>query len=140
MTTARDRFNRVMGPAHRGLYRATNGKVGGRIAAAPVILLTGRKSGRPRTHPLVGIQDADGWVVVASNAGQHHHPAWYHNALDDPMVTVQVGRDVWSGRAAVVPEGERDGLWPRLDAAYKGYAGYRTKTRRPFPLVRLTRV
>ena len=45
---------KVLGTPHRGLCRASGGKLGRTFFGAPVLLLTtaGRKTGRPRTWPL----------------------------------------------------------------------------------------
>ena len=47
-----------MGGLHKNVYRLTGGKVGGKIGKARVLLLTstGRKSGKPRTSPLLYAQ------------------------------------------------------------------------------------
>ncbi len=52
----------------------------------PAFLLTttGRKTGRPRTQPLLYGRDGDAFVVVGSNWGQAHHPAWSGNLLANP--------------------------------------------------------
>ena len=59
--------------------------------AAPVVLLTttGRKSGKPRTSPLLYYREADKIYVVGSNFGQQHHPAWTSNLLADPKAVVR---------------------------------------------------
>jgi hypothetical protein len=36
-------------------------------------------------------------VVVASGAGEPHHPAWYLNLRADPDVLVQVGAEEFAG-------------------------------------------
>ena len=83
------------------LYRATGGRLGGtwRVGAAlrkpaPVCLLTtiGRKSGEPRTAPLIYLRDGQRFIVVASQGGSPRHPAWYLNLQANPAVTIQVGR------------------------------------------------
>ena len=45
---------RIVGGLHRGVYRLTGGKVGGKLGKVPVLLLTttGRKSGQSRTQSL----------------------------------------------------------------------------------------
>jgi len=62
---------RIVGGLHRAVYRLTGGKVGGKIGKAPVLLLTttGRKSGRPRTTPLLYAPAGDGYAVIASKGG-----------------------------------------------------------------------
>src|SRR6266540_2171491 len=84
---------RIVGGLHRGVYRLTGGKVGGKIGKAPVLLLTttGRKSGRPRTTPLGYAPAGDGYAVSASKGGRPQHPLWYLNLQATPRAEVTVG-------------------------------------------------
>jgi len=52
-------------------FRANQGKVGGQLANMPVLLLTmtGVKSGRTITKPLVYTTDSDRLVIIASFGG-----------------------------------------------------------------------
>ncbi len=78
--------------ADRIVLRLSGGRTTlvGLTTGLPVITLTtiGAKSGQLRTVPLVGIPDGDRWVVIASNFGQAHHPAWYYNLKKNPQATV----------------------------------------------------
>src|SRR5215212_2711163 len=58
---------KVLGTIHRGLYRASGGKLGRTFFGAPVLLLTmiGRKTGRPRTWPLAYLPEGDRLIVIA---------------------------------------------------------------------------
>jgi F420H(2)-dependent quinone reductase len=122
---------------HAAVYRATKGRVGGSFGAANICLLTttGRKSGQARTTPLNFFPDGDRIVLIASNNGQDHNPAWYLNILSNPNVTVQRGGDAVSHTARVATPDEKAELWPRIIAWYKGYAKYQAKTSRDIPLV-----
>ena len=51
---------------------------------------TGAKSGAPRTNPLMGIPDGDGWLIAASKGGAPDNPDWYHNLLANPAASVEV--------------------------------------------------
>ncbi|HEY8774878.1 MAG TPA: nitroreductase/quinone reductase family protein, partial [Gaiellaceae bacterium] len=85
---------KVFSRVHVVLYGASGGRVGGRFRkTAPVLLLTttGRKTGKRRTTPLLYVEDADRYVVVASVGGAPTHPAWYLNLRGDPAATIQVG-------------------------------------------------
>jgi deazaflavin-dependent oxidoreductase (nitroreductase family) len=113
----------------------------GLMAGLPVLMLTtvGAKSGQLRTVPLVGIPEGERIVIVASNFGQAHHPAWYHNLKKTPQVTVKMNG--WSGdyvaREAKGKEYER--LWKKAVALYAGYAAYKTRTgERQIPILVLT--
>jgi F420H(2)-dependent quinone reductase len=119
------------------LYRRTGGKIGGSMRGAPVLLITttGRRTGRPWTVPVLYTMDADRWVVIASNGGSPHHPAWWLNLRSNPEASIQVGRDVYAvtGTAATGPD--RDRLWRRMTEMYPGYDNYTRKTTRTLPVV-----
>jgi deazaflavin-dependent oxidoreductase (nitroreductase family) len=76
-------------------FRANGGNVGGQFAGAPLLLLTttGAKSGEPRTHPLAYLRDAGHLYVFAGNRGAPTNPAWYHNLVAHPDVTVELGEE-----------------------------------------------
>jgi deazaflavin-dependent oxidoreductase (nitroreductase family) len=132
---------KAMNTVHRGLLKISGGRLGWRAAGMPVLELTttGRKSGQPRTVMLTSpVQEGDAIVIVASRGGDDQHPAWFLNLRDHPDVEVAyAGKPKLSMRARVATAEERASLWPRVTAAYKGYAGYQTKTDREIPLVLL---
>lgn len=132
-TMAAKVFTRI----HIALYRRTGGRIGGRFRGSPVLLLTttGRRSGEPRTTPVLYIDDGDRKVVVASYGGAPQHPAWYRNLLAHPEVTVQTGPSVQQMRADVADPEERARLWAPLVAMYPTYDEYQAKTERQLPVV-----
>ena len=133
--------NRTMGAVNRALYRASGGRIGGSFKGAPVLLLTttGRKSGKPRTMPLLYLRDGDALVVVASEGGAERNPAWFLNLKADPAVEVEVGRTREQRRAREATGEERDRLWPKLVEMYGPYEDYQRKTGRTIPVVLLER-
>lgn len=128
---------RILGGLHRRIYRLTGGKVGGRIANMPVLLLTttGRKSGRPRTQPLAYTRAGEGYAVIASKGGAPHHPLWYLNLRANPLAEVTVGRATEKVRAREAEGEERDQLWRQLADVYSGYDKYARKTSRRIPVI-----
>lgn len=122
---------------HAGIYRASGGKVMGKMGKAPMLLLTttGRKTGKRRTMPLLYLEDGNSLVVVASAGGQPKHPAWYANLQAEPAVEVQIGRAVRKLRARTATAEERARLWQAVVALYPGYGRYQEKTTREIPLV-----
>src|SRR5215831_15468181 len=99
---------------HRGVYQASGGRLGRRIAGMPVLLLTttGRNTGRRRTVPLTYLEENGSIVLVASYGGRPHNPALFENLLVNPDVEVRVQgqrRPLHARRAS--PE-ERARLWP----------------------------
>ena len=135
--------------ANAALYKATGGRVGGtwRVGAglhkpAPVCLLTtiGRKSGKPRTAPLIYLRRGDIFVIVASQGGSATHPAWYLNLRDNPEVTIQVGKETFDLRARVASDAERAEVWPDLVDLYADFDTYaawtdQAPTKRVIPVV-----
>jgi deazaflavin-dependent oxidoreductase (nitroreductase family) len=129
---------RILGGIHARVYRATGGKVGGRAGKVPVLLLTttGRKSGRPRTSPLLYTRAGDsGYMVIASKGGAPQHPLWYRNLQANPLAEVTVGRRTQQVRARDAQGEERERLWRALADLYPGYDRYARKTTRTIPVV-----
>jgi deazaflavin-dependent oxidoreductase (nitroreductase family) len=69
-----------------------------RMGGSRMLALTtrGRKSGQPR-HTMLSYALAGGKDYVCSGWGKRSD--WVRNILQDPLVTVQVGREVYSARA-----------------------------------------
>ncbi|ONI71811.1 nitroreductase [Kribbella sp. ALI-6-A] len=115
-------------PVDRWLQRRTGGRVNilGR-SALPTLLLTttGRKSGEPRTVPLLYAPDGDSFVVTASNWGQPHHPAWSGNLLAcaDAVVALPGSREV-PVRAVLAEGAERERVWPLVTKVWPAYDTY----------------
>jgi deazaflavin-dependent oxidoreductase (nitroreductase family) len=132
---------KTMNTIHRGITKLSFGRAGWSIGKMPVLELTtiGRKSGEPRSVMLTSpLKDGDAMVVVASRGGDDHHPAWFLNLQSNHDVQVAVkGGPKRAMTARVATPDERERLWPKVTAAYKGYAGYQTKTEREIPLVLL---
>ena len=134
--------------AHRLLHRATGGRIGRRFpGGGHVVWLTvvGRKSGQPRTVPLLGIQDGEGpgaaWVVTGSNGGQTKAPAWVFNARANPDGQLEVDGERFPVRVEeVVDPPERDRLYAALTGKWKGYASYARRASRQIPVFRLHRL
>jgi deazaflavin-dependent oxidoreductase (nitroreductase family) len=124
-------------------FRAHGGQVtGGPFAGRPVLLLTtkGARSGQPRLAPLVYSRDGDHFVIVASKGGAPTHPAWYHNLLANPVVTVEVGGETFEALARVTEGAERDRLFAERAATSPNFAEYQKKTTRVIPVVVLERL
>jgi deazaflavin-dependent oxidoreductase (nitroreductase family) len=132
-----DGFIKAMSAANTWLYRTTGGRLGGKMGGAPLLLLTtiGRKSGQPRTTPLIYLADGDDLVIVASKAGMDDHPLWYTNLVANPDVEVEVGPKRETRRARTATTEEKARLWPRLVAIYPSYEAYQKRTEREIPVV-----
>jgi len=129
-----------MGRSHRVVYRLTRGRLLGRVAGMPVLLLTttGRRSGRPRTTPLTYFESGSDLVIVASNGGEDRPPAWWLNLRDDPRATVTIGTQTEQVTARAANDDEYAHLWPTITSTHAGYAAYARRTTRPIPVMLLS--
>jgi deazaflavin-dependent oxidoreductase (nitroreductase family) len=129
---------KVVSRAHRAVLRASGGRVGGTLGGMPVVELrtTGRRSGQPRVTVLTApVSEADRVVLVASKGGDDRDPDWYRNLVAQPAVELVIAGQRRLLRARTASAAEKAELWPRIVAAYPGYAGYQRRTRRDIPLV-----
>ena len=132
----------LFGEEHVQRYRETGGEVGHRWKrGSKILLLTtkGRKSGEPRTKPLIYEQDGDRYVIVASKGGAPEHPGWYRNLENEPNVELQVLDEVFPARARTAQGEERERLWQLANQQWPDYDSYQTKTDREIPVVVLER-
>jgi len=130
-----------MGRSHKAIYRLTRGRLLGRVAGMPVLLLTttGRRSRRARTTPLTYFESGSDLVIVASNGGEDRPPAWWLNLRDEPQAIVTIGTDSRTVTARAATPEEHARLWPTITSTHPGYAAYARRTTRPIPVVLLSR-
>jgi deazaflavin-dependent oxidoreductase (nitroreductase family) len=132
---------RSLMPLDRKLLLRTNGRrtVLGPLGA-PILLLetTGRRSGQPRLSPLLFARDGDNVVVVGSNFGQAHHPAWSGNLLAEPSATVVVGGQRIPVTATLLEGDAAAAAYEEMVELTPVYASYRGRTDRHIRVFRLT--
>jgi deazaflavin-dependent oxidoreductase (nitroreductase family) len=108
------------------LIPRTNGRLSSAgIDRVGLVTTTGAKSGLPRTHPLVLIDDSDGLLAIGSNYGRAHHPAWTANLLAHPECTVEFMAPPAQYRAELLTGDARASAWARATDFYAGYERYR---------------
>jgi deazaflavin-dependent oxidoreductase (nitroreductase family) len=132
---------RIMSKVNIWAYRLSSGKIGGRfLRGAPVLLLTtiGRRSGQPRTAPLIYLRDGESLVIVASKAGMSQDPLWYRNLEANPEVEIEIGQEKLKMTSRRATTEEKEALWPRLVAIYRDYDDYQARTERDIPVVILS--
>lgn len=118
----------------------------GRISTGvffPVVLLTakGRKSGEPRTVPLVYFTQGDEVILTASSFGRPKHPAWYLNVKANPDVELLAGGVRRRYRARETSGEERERLFALAERLYAGYGLYAARTGgRTIPVLALSPV
>ncbi|TMD50763.1 MAG: nitroreductase family deazaflavin-dependent oxidoreductase [Chloroflexi bacterium] len=106
-------------------FRADRSKFGGR----PLLLLT----------TMMYVRDGDRLMVIASNVGAPTHPAWYHNLMAHPDVTVEVGNETFEATAIVTTGEERHRLWTRIVELHPFFSEHQAKTTRQIPVIILER-
>ena len=127
----------LFGQEHIDRYLATGGEEGHDWQGTQTLILTtvGRRSGRPRQHPLIYGRHGDDYLVVASKGGAPQHPAWYLNLEADPDVEIQVRADKLHARAHTATPEEKAELWPIMTKDWPAYDDYQQKTERDIPVV-----
>ena len=107
-----------------------------------LVLLTtkGRRSGEPRTTPMMFHRDGDRVLVIASNVGAAAHPDWYRNLAADPHVTVEIGDESYPALAVATEGADRERVWAEIKELYPFFADHEVKAApRTIPVVALTR-
>jgi ABC-2 type transport system ATP-binding protein len=133
-----DMWMKGMNVVHRGLSALSDGRLGSAVMGMTAVELhvIGRTSGRRRSVMLTApIYEPERVVLVASKGGDDRHPEWYRNLVANPDVELTVGGTTRPMRAYTADAIERDELWPRIVAAYRGYADYQRRTEREIPVV-----
>jgi deazaflavin-dependent oxidoreductase (nitroreductase family) len=105
-----------------------------------LLTTTGRRSGQPRTTPLIYGRAGERYLVVASRGGAPKHPDWYQNLVAQPVVQVQVMADRFSARARTATAAEKPALWKTMISIWPPYDEYQTRTSREIPVVILERI
>jgi deazaflavin-dependent oxidoreductase (nitroreductase family) len=140
---ARRDASELHGEEHIRNYRETDGEYGHdwRKGSSTLLLTTtGRRSGEPRTAPLIYGRNGDDYLLVASKGGSDVPPAWYVNLREHPEVEVQVLGDRFRARARTATAEERPRLWREMVSHWPDYDKYQTKTSREIPVVVLERI
>jgi deazaflavin-dependent oxidoreductase (nitroreductase family) len=119
------------------IFRRTQGRLMASMRGMPVLLLNtvGRKTGKPRTTPLMYIRDGDDYVITASNGGADKHPAWFYNLEASPQVEIEVPGKRLPVLASKATPAEHDRLWAQLVTRAPSFDGYQKGTTRPIPMI-----
>jgi deazaflavin-dependent oxidoreductase (nitroreductase family) len=126
---------------HIDEFRANGGKLGGGFEGRPVLLLTttGRRSGRPRTVPMMFLMEDGHLYVFASKGGAPVHPYWFRNLVANPKVTVELGSGTFDATARPLEGEQRDRVYAKQAELYPQFGEYQRKTERTIPVVELIR-
>lgn len=123
---------KTVGKLNVPLYRATKGRLFGKVGRSPVLLLTttGRRSGQSRTAPVLYMKHGEDLVVIGSNAGNARVPAWSLNLKANPDAEVEVRGERRPVKARIAEGDERAGLWKKVNEGYSGFDQYAERTDR----------
>lgn len=125
---------------HIRIFRESDGHKMNAMRGMPVLLVTspGRKSGQPRTVPLLYLEDGGDFVVCASAGGAPKHPAWYLNLEAAGEATLELPGRTVNAEVLIAEEADREQLFRKICEAGKFYAAYQKKAGdRVIPMVRL---
>ena len=130
----------LLGEDHVRAYRESGGEAGYIWNGVPTLLLTvtGRRTGRALTSPLIFARDGDDYLVVASMGGAPKHPMWYLNLQANPQAKIQVRADEMAVTARTATVDEKARLWQIVTEVWPNYDVYQSRTDRDIPVVVLT--
>jgi deazaflavin-dependent oxidoreductase (nitroreductase family) len=121
---------RLLHHADALMLRLSGGKLTfAQFSGLPIIELTaaGAKSGKQHAVPLAGYPDGEKIILIASNFGQKHYPAWYHNLKANPECTVKKDGRTGIYIAREAGEGENKYYFEMAVSYYVGYAAYKQR-------------
>lgn len=118
--------------AHLFLNRLTGGRAFNTLGGDDVcfVTMTGAKSGREITVPLMYVPYRDGVLLVASQGGAPKNPVWYNNIVAHPDIEVRHRNHTMKLYARLATAEEKPTLWTVCDEHYKPFIDYRARTDR----------
>ena len=127
---------KTMTRLHVALHRLSGGRLFNTLTGDDVcfVTMTGARSGRRLTIPLMYVPHGEGVLLVASQGGAPRNPVWYNNLVAHPEIEVNHRGRPMKLRARLAEPGEKAALWPVCDSHYAPYADYRQRTSRDIPV------
>lgn len=128
---------KFLAKSHVFLHRLTGGRLFNTMEGNEVcfVTMTGAKSGRQITIPLLYLPYRNGVLLIASQTGRDKNPVWYNNIVKHPDIEVRHRRDKLKVRAREASSEEKAHLWPLCDEMYADFALYRARTKRDIPIL-----
>jgi deazaflavin-dependent oxidoreductase (nitroreductase family) len=103
-----------------------------------ILTTTGARSGQLRAVPLIGIPHGRQIILIASNWGKPHPPAWYFNLRANSIVEITVGGETAVYTAHEAYGAEYETCWRQAVSCYPGYDVYKRRAGRHIPAIVLT--
>ena len=121
--------------ATRGRYTVLD------IAGLPNLALTvpGRKSGIPRTTPLLCVPHDGGWLIAGSYFGGPEVPLWVNNLRATDRAHIRFAREEIDVTWREVEGEERARMWKVMLDLWPNFAKYEERTSRVIPVFYLER-
>jgi F420H(2)-dependent quinone reductase len=118
------------------VYKLTGGRLMGKFQGCPVVLITmtGARSGRKRTIPLMYVPYKEGVIIVASQGGAPESPVWHKNLIANPDIEARYRGETMKLRARRVDDTEKAAVWPICCEHYPPFADYEKRTDRNIPV------
>jgi deazaflavin-dependent oxidoreductase (nitroreductase family) len=137
-------YARILPPTDRFVSRITGHTMtfAGLVTGLQVLLLTttGAKTGTQRAQPVLYLREGDDFVVIASNWGQEHNPAWYYNLRANPRAKVTLSGSTSEVIAREVTGPQCDLYWQQGVRMYPAWSIYKRRAPdREFPIMILSK-
>lgn len=127
-------FQRTAHRLDRRVLRLTGGRhsLSSILVRKPVLMVTtrGRRSGVPRTVPLLGIPLGDVVAVIGTNFGQAPTPGWVHNLEAEPRARIAHRGRVAEVVARPATPTEYEAAFAEAAGIFDAYARYRARISR----------
>jgi deazaflavin-dependent oxidoreductase (nitroreductase family) len=133
--------SKVLAPIDRLISKVTGGRVIVSQSFLPSLVLTttGRKTGQPRRAPMATLPVDGGFLVVGSNFGKEHHPAWTANLIANPDATATFKGEDIPVIAHLLDAEEKAKVWPDLLRIWPAWTQYTERSGRDLRVFRLER-
>ncbi len=118
------------------VYRLSGGRLMNGFSGMPIVLvkMTGARSGKQITIPLMYVPHEDGFILVASQGGAPKNPVWYNNLVKHPQVEITYRGATRALTASQISDEEKAQLWPICVEYYAPYQDYQDATDRNIPV------
>jgi deazaflavin-dependent oxidoreductase (nitroreductase family) len=131
------RFLKQITAMDKFLERISRGRLSFvRIAGLTSLILTvvGRKSGIPRSTPVLCVPYRDGHLIAGSNFGGPNEPVWVLNIRSAATVGVRINGVDHEAVPREVEGPEREVVWAEMLKTWPNYAKYAERTGRTIPV------
>ena len=132
--------SKIFPPIDRLMSRISGGRVVLSASLVPSLVLTttGAKTGQPRKAPIATLPVDDGFLVVGSNFGKEHHPAWTANLIANPDATVTYKGEDSPVVARLLDADQKAEVWPDLLRIWPAWTNYTERSGRDLRVFKLT--